>query len=256
MAAVEAGGPRVSFENETVVVTGGTRGLGRAIAREFLAHGATVYATWHANEAAAAAMKDESAGHGERLRLARFDVADFAAVERFWQAIDAEAPDGVQVLVNNSGVRRDRVLALMTPEEWRAVIDTNLTGSFYMSRFAVQHMVRRRYGRIVFITSPAADHGFEGQANYSASKAGQIGMMRSLAREVAKRGITVNCVSPGFVDTELLADLPEKVRAGHLASVPLARFAKPEEVAYAVRCLAAREASYITGATLEVAGGL
>jgi 3-oxoacyl-[acyl-carrier protein] reductase len=246
----------VSFENDTVVVTGGTRGLGRAIARDFLARGATVWATWHANEAAAAALADECAEHGERLKLARFDVADFAAVERFWRSLDAEAPDGVQVLVNNSGVRRDRVLALMTPEEWRAVIDTNLTGSFHMSRFAVQHMVRRRYGRILFITSPAAEHGFEGQANYAASKAGQIGMMRSLAHEVAKRGITVNCVSPGFVDTDLLADLPPKVREQHLASVPLARFAKPEEVAYAVRCLAAREASYITGATLEVTGGL
>ena len=126
-----------------------------------------------------------------------------------------------------------------------------------MSKFAVQHMLPRRYGRIVLITSPAARPGFEGQANYAASKAGQVGSMRSLAREVAKRGITVNCVSPGFVETELLADLPEDLRRQHLAeSVPLERFARPAEVAYAVRCLVSPEASYVTGTTLEVAGGL
>lgn len=244
------------FEGQTVVVTGGTRGLGRAIALDFLARGATVYATWHANEAAAAAFADESAGFGDRARSARFDVADAAACEAFWKRVAAERPGGVQVLVNNSGLRRDRVLAMMSAEEWRSVIDTNLSGGFHMSKLAVLDMLPRRYGRIVFITSPAASHGFEGQANYSASKAGQIGLMRSLAREVAKRGITVNCVSPGFCETELLADLPEEVRKRHLESVPLKRFARPEEVAYAVRCLASREATYVTGAVLDVTGGL
>jgi 3-oxoacyl-[acyl-carrier protein] reductase len=246
----------VSFAGQTVVVTGGTRGLGRAIALDFLAAGANVYSTWHANESAARAFADECMAFEGRLQLARFDVTDYAAVEAFWRRIDAEAADGIQVLVNNSGLRRDRVLALMTPEEWQTVIDTNLTGGFYMSRFAVHHMLARRYGRILFITSPAGEHGFEGQANYSASKAGQVGMMRSLAREVAKRGITVNCVAPGFVDTELLADLGDEAKKQHLASVPLKRFAKGEEVAYAVRCLASREASYITGTTLAVDGGL
>ncbi len=246
----------MSFEGQTVVVTGGTRGLGRAIALDFLERGATVYATWHANEAAARAFEDECARFGGRAKLARFDVVDYAAVESFWQRVDGECADGVQVLVNNSGLRRDRVVAMMTPAEWNSVIDTNLTGGFNMSRFAVLHMLQRRYGRIVFITSPAGAHGFEGQANYSASKAGQVGLMRSLAREVAKRGITVNCVSPGFVDTELLADLPDDVKKKHLESVPLKRFGKPEEIAYAVRCLAEREAAYITGTTLEVTGGL
>jgi 3-oxoacyl-[acyl-carrier protein] reductase len=246
----------VSFAGQTVVVTGGTRGLGRAIALDFLSAGASVYSTWHANEAAALAFADECERFEGRLKLARFDVGDYAAVEAFWRRVDAEARDGIQVLVNNSGLRRDRVLALMTPQEWQAVIDTNLTGGFYMSRFAVHNMLERRYGRILFITSPAGEHGFEGQANYSASKAGQVGMMRSLAREVAKRGITVNCVAPGFVDTELLGDLSDDAKKQHLASVPLKRFAKPEEVAYAVRCLASREASYITGTTLAVDGGL
>jgi 3-oxoacyl-[acyl-carrier protein] reductase len=244
------------FGGQTAVVTGGTRGLGRAITLDLLAHGASVYATWHRGEEAAAALRADAAEHGERLRLAQFDVADAAAVDAFWERVGEECPEGVQVLVNNSGIRRDAVLALMPEADWRAVLDTNLTGSFLMSKGAVKHMARRRYGRIVLITSPAARHGFEGQANYAASKAGQVGLMRSLAREVAKRKITVNCVSPGFVATDLLADLPEALKEEYRKSVPLQRFADPAEVAYAVRALAAREASYITGSVLDVTGGL
>ena len=251
-----------SFAGQTAVVTGGTRGLGRAITRDFIQHGGSVLALYHGNEEAAKALEDECApllGESNRLVTQRLDVSNADEVERFWTELEASpeaCPGGVQVLVNNAGIRRDRLLALMSPEDWQAVLDTNLTGSFLMSRWAVRHMLGQRYGRIVMITSPAAHHGFEGQANYSASKAGQIGMMRALAREVAKKKITVNCVSPGFIDTELIADLPEEVSKAHRASVPLRRFGTPEEVAYAVRCLAAPEASYITGTTLEVAGGL
>jgi 3-oxoacyl-[acyl-carrier protein] reductase len=245
-----------AFQGQTVVVTGGTRGLGRAISLDFLAQGASVWATFRGDEEAAARLREECAAAGERLQVVRFDVSDDEAVQAFWKRLDDECPDGVQVLVNNSGIRRDAALALMSTDDWRAVLDINLTGSFLMSKAAVRHMVRRRYGRIVMITSPSARHGFEGQSNYAASKAGLIGMMRSLAREVAKRSITVNCVSPGFVDTELLADLSEELKAVYRATVPLKRFAEPAEVAYAVRVLAAREASYITGTVLEVAGGI
>jgi 3-oxoacyl-[acyl-carrier protein] reductase len=248
-----------AFEGQTVVVTGGTRGLGRAIARGFLEDGARVYALYRSGEQAARAFADECApldAEGERLRLRQVDVTDAAAVEAFWTAVEGECPQGVQVLVNNAGIRRDQLLAMMSPADWSAVLDTNLTGSFLMSRFAVRNMLSQRYGRIVMITSPAAAHGFEGQANYAASKAGQIGMMRSLAREVARKGITVNCVSPGFVDTELLADLPQDALNKHKASVPMRRFGRPEEIAWAVKSLASREASYVTGTTLEVAGGL
>jgi 3-oxoacyl-[acyl-carrier protein] reductase len=244
------------FSGQTAVVTGGTRGLGRAIALDLLEHGATVYATWHRNEEAAAELTKLAGARAERLRLARFDVGDAAGVNSFWERAEAECEGGVQILVNNSGVRRDAALALMSEADWRAVLDTNLTGTFLMSKGAVRLMARKRYGRIVLITSPSARHGFEGQSNYAASKAGQIGMARSLAREVAKRGITVNCVSPGFVDTELLADLTPAQKDEFRKSVPLQRFAEPREVAYAVRALAAREASYITGSVLEVAGGL
>jgi 3-oxoacyl-[acyl-carrier protein] reductase len=244
------------FEGQTAVVTGGTRGLGRAITRAFLERGATVHATYRSDEDAARGFADSLGPLGERLRLARFDVASYPEVEAFWERLDTDAPDGVQVLVNNAGIRRDGILATMSPEDWSRVLDANLTGSFHMSRFAVRNMMQRRYGRIVMITSPAGRHGFEGQANYSASKAGQVALMRSLSKEVAKRKITVNCVSPGFVDTELLADLSEEQRKAHRDTIPMKRFGEPEEVAYAVLCLAAREAAYINGATLEVSGGL
>jgi 3-oxoacyl-[acyl-carrier protein] reductase len=244
------------FHGQTAVVTGGTRGLGRAITLDLLAQGAAVWATYRGDEDAAARLVADAGPLAARLATARFDVADGAAVTAFWERLEDACPDGVQVLVNNSGIRRDAAVALMSEADWRAVLDTNLTGSFLMAKAAVKHMAGRRYGRIVMITSPSARHGFEGQANYAASKAGQVAMTRSLAREVARRKITVNCVSPGFVDTELLADLSEEQKSAYRAGVPLKRFAEPAEVAYAVRVLAAREASYITGSVLEVAGGL
>ena len=250
----------MSFTDQTAVVTGGTRGLGRAISLAFLAGGARVRAVYRGNDEAAAALKETAAQldgeAAERLTLDRLDVSDPASVAAYWERLEGECPGGVQVLVNNAGIRRDRLLALMSFEDWAAVLDTNLTSGFLMSREAVKSMLSRRYGRILFITSPAARHGFEGQASYAASKAGQQGMMRSLAREVARKGITVNCVSPGFVDTELLADLPQQELEKHRASVPMRRFGRPEEIAWAVTQLASREASYVTGATLDVAGGL
>jgi 3-oxoacyl-[acyl-carrier protein] reductase len=245
------------LHGQLAVVAGGTRGLGRAISLDLLAQGARVCSTWNNDEEAAAAFAAEANERFDgRLRLARFDVADHGAVQAFWRQLDEEEPAGVQVLVHSAGIRRDGIAAMLSREDWQAVLDVNLSGTFHMAKHATLAMLRRRYGRIVILTSPAARHGFEGQANYSASKAGQIGMMRSLAREVARRGITVNCVSPGFADTELLGDLPPQVREAHVASVPMRRFAEPGEVAYAVRSLVLPEASYITGAVLDVTGGL
>jgi 3-oxoacyl-[acyl-carrier protein] reductase len=247
------------LEGQTAVVSGGTRGIGAAVALDLLRQGAGVRALYRSDEDAARAFAERATaetGCGDRLRVERLDVTDYEGVKAYWGALEEELPDGVQILVNNAGVRRDGVLAMMSPEDWSLVLATNLTSGFQMSKYAVLQMLRRRYGRIVFVTSPAREHGFEGQANYSASKAGQVGMMRSLAREVAKRGITVNCVSPGFVETDLLADLPAEVAKAHRASVPLKRFGRPEEIAYAVRTLVAPEASYITGSVLDVTGGL
>ena len=244
------------FAGQTAVVTGGTRGIGRAITKALLAEGATVWASYQGNEAAAEALKAECAAHAERLHTSKFAVGDYAACEAFWSILETNAPNGVQILVNNAGIRRDQIVGMMTPEQWNEVLQTNLAGSFYMSKFATLAMMRKRYGRIVMVTSPAGAHGFQGQANYSASKAGQIGLMRSLAREVGKRKITVNCVSPGFIDTELIADLPEEIKKEHLSMVPVGRFGSADEVAWAVLMLCAREAAYIHGTTLEVTGGI
>jgi 3-oxoacyl-[acyl-carrier protein] reductase len=241
---------------QTAVVTGGTRGIGAAITESLLEEGCVVHALYQGNAEAARALADRCARHGERLRTHQVDVADAAAVEGFWNGLEKSAPDGVQILVNNAGIRRDAIVGAMNPDDWKRVLDVNLTGSFLMSKHAVLNMMRRRYGRIVLITSPAADQGFEGQAAYAASKAGQQGLMRSLAREVGKRKITVNCVSPGFIETELIADLGAEQKAAYVEMVPIRRFGTAAEVAYAVLALCSPRATYIHGTTLEVTGGL
>lgn len=239
------------FSDQRVIVTGGTRGIGAGITKAFLAAGAHVTATYTSNVAAAEAFGAEAAA-GDRLALASFDVSDYEAVERFFEGL--EAPP--QVLVNNAGIRKDQIVGMLPAADWRRVLEVNLDGTFYMSKMAVKAMSRQRYGRIVNITSPSGELGFPGQANYAASKAGQVAMARSLAKEVARRKITVNCVSPGFIDTDLLADLSEEHKKGFLDMVPMKRFGTVEEVANAVLFLASKEASYVTGSTLSVTGGI
>ncbi|MFA4945878.1 MAG: 3-oxoacyl-ACP reductase FabG [Lentisphaeria bacterium] len=244
------------FAGQTVIVTGGTRGIGRAIVLAFLHAGAAkVMATYAGNEAAAEALKLAAGEAAARLELTCFDVADYAAVEAFYKRL-LDRGEKLHVLVNNAGIRRDSVLGMMSPGDWQSVIATNLNGTYNMSKFAVMLMSGERYGRIIAITSPSGKFGFAGQANYAAAKAGQAALTRSLSKEVAKRGITVNCVSPGFIETDLIADLPPEQAAEYRRGVPLQRFGRPEEVAYAVLFLASREAAYITGETLEVTGGL
>lgn len=240
------------FAGQRVIVTGGTRGIGAAITGAFLAEGAHVTATFTSNVAAAERLRAEHGEAGARLELASFDVADYGAVERFFGALPA-APD---VVVNNAGIRKDAIVGMLPRDDWRRVLEVNLDGTYHMSKHAVMAMSRRRYGRIINIVSPSAHLGFAGQASYAASKAGQIAMAKVLSREVAKRNITVNCVSPGFIDTELLADLGPEQKAAFLDLVPMKRFGTGAEVAHAVLFLASREASYITGATLEVTGGI
>ena len=159
-------------------------------------------------------------------------------------------------MINNSGIRKDQLTATMSLADWNDVISTNLTGTFLMSKHAVLQFMKNRYGRIVNMSSIGGSLGLPGQANYAASKAGQVAISKSLSKEVAKRGITVNNICPGFIDTELLADLPEDQRKEYMKDVPMKRFGKVEEVAHAVLFLASKEASYITGASLEISGGL
>lgn len=243
------------FSDQKAVISGATKGIGRAIALAFLQSGATVIGLYGSDKKGAEAFQNECSEHGDRLRLYQCDVSDYQSVESVFGEIEKEY-DTIDILVNNAGIRRDGMLALMSEDDWRRVIDVNLTGGYNMSKFGVQLMLKERYGRIIFITSPMAHMGFAGQTNYSASKAGQIGMMKSLSKETAKRKITVNCVSPGFIDTELLSDLPEEQVKAYKKLVPAKRFGTPEEVAEAVLFLAGPGASYITGSVLDVTGGI
>jgi 3-oxoacyl-[acyl-carrier protein] reductase len=244
-----------NFSGQTALVTGGTRSIGGAISTALLQSGARVVAVYAGNAEKAEAFRAEQAAHGDRLFLEKLDVSDYAAVEKFFSAYNDKFGK-LEILVNNAGIRRDAIVGMMSCEDWRRVIDVNLTGTFNMCKFGVQQMMSARYGRIINITSPCGHFGFEGQANYAASKAGQVGLTRSLSKETAKRKITVNCVSPGFIDTDLIADLPEDLAKKYKNDVPVKRFGTPEEVAHAVLFLAMKESAYINGATLEVTGGL
>ena len=244
------------FSHQTAIVTGGTRGIGRAIASRLLASGARVIVVYGSNDETAAAFKVDHQSYAERLDIRKCDVSNYEQVEALYRSIETTYPDGFEILVNNSGIRKDSVLAMMNPHDWHDVLNVNLSGTFNMSKFAVLSMMRKRYGRIICITSPCGNFGFEGQANYAASKAGQVGLIRSLSKEVATRGITVNCVSPGFIETDLIKDLPDKLRSQYLAQIPLKRLGNADEVAACVLFLASKEAGYVTGSVLEVTGGL
>jgi 3-oxoacyl-[acyl-carrier protein] reductase len=243
------------FKGQTVIVTGGTRGIGKSIAESFLKVGARVIVTYTSNEAAAAQFRKDNSQFAENIDIQKLDVAKYKEVEKFFKYMDTKY-GGFEVLVNNAGIRKDSVLAMMKESDWHDVMNVNLAGIFYMCKFAVKSLMRKRYGRIINISSVMERYGFEGQANYAASKAGLSALTKSLSKEVATRGITVNCVSPGFIATELIEDLPDKLRESYLARIPLKRFGSTEEVAACVLFLASKEASYVTGSTLEVAGGL
>ena len=244
-----------NFEGQTVIVTGGTRGIGRSIAEAFLKAGARVISTYSSNEATAAQFQKDNIQFADRIDMQRFDVAKHDEVEKFYKYVDSKY-GSFEVLISNAGIRKDSVLGMMKETDWRSVVDVNLTGTFFMCKFAVMSLMRKRYGRVIVITSPMGRFGWEGQSNYAASKAGQVGLTRSLAKEVATRGITVNCVSPGFIATEFIEDLSDKLRESYLSQIPMKRLGKTEEVAACVLFLASREASYVNGAVLEVTGGL
>ncbi len=244
-----------TFAGQTALVTGATRGIGKAIALSLLGQGARVYGTYAGNKAAAEAMLAECAPFGDRLELHQCNAANPVQVAALYQYLEEHCPS-LDILINNAGIRRDAVLAMMATDDWQQVIDVNLSGTFLMTKPAILLMMKKKYGRIVTITSPVAHLGFAGQSNYAASKAGQIGLTKSLARETAKKNITVNCVSPGFIATDFIKDLSEEQLAAYKKMVPMRRFGTAQEVADAVLFLASPQAGYITGAVLEITGGL
>ena len=243
------------FKGQTALVSGGTRGIGRAISEAFLKAGAKVVATYLSNHEEAKKFKQANADHASFLEIHQFNVTDYESVEKFYKEVEVKYKS-FQILVISSGIRSDSIVGMMKAEDWNRVIDTNLTGTFNLSKLAVQSMMRQRYGRIITLTSPIGKFGFAGQANYAASKAGQVAFTQSLSKEVASRKITVNCVSPGFIDTDFIGDLPEEQRKAYKEQVPMKRFGTPEDVTYPVLFLASKEADYITGSVLEVTGGL
>jgi 3-oxoacyl-[acyl-carrier protein] reductase len=234
---------RYRLMTRSALVTGGNRGIGLAIARRLAAGGDAVTVTSRSGEEV------------DGLTVARCDVRDAAAVDEAF-ALAEKAHGPVEVLVANAGITRDQLLALMSEDDFTAVVDTNLTGAYRVAKRAVRGMIRLRRGRIIFISSVVGLLGSGGQVNYAASKAGLVGLARSLARELGSRSITVNVVAPGLVDTDMTATLPEDRRAAILGSVPLGRFATIDEVAATVAFLASADAAYITGAVIPVDGGL
>ncbi|MDR5834473.1 3-oxoacyl-ACP reductase FabG [Caballeronia sp. LZ034LL] len=244
----------MSLEKQVAVVTGASRGIGRAIALELAKQGATVIGT-ATSEGGAASIGEALAQAGGKGRGAVLNVNDDAAGDAFIDGIVKEF-GGLHVLVNNAGITKDQLAMRMKDDEFDAVIDTNLRAVFRLSRAVLRPMMKARGGRIINITSVVGSSGNPGQANYAAAKAGVAGMTRALAREIGSRGITVNCIAPGFIDTDMTKVLPEEQRAALTASIPLGRLGSPEDIAHAVAFLASPYAGYITGTTLHVNGGM
>jgi len=244
----------MELEGQVALVTGASRGIGRAIALALAAKGATVVgtATTEAGARSIAAYLAEARAKG---RGAQLDVKDAARIEALVAEIEKEH-GGVHILVNNAGIAQDNLALRMKEDEWDAVIDTNLKSVFRLCKAVLRAMLKVRSGRIINITSVIASSGNAGQINYAAAKAGVAGMTRSLAREIGSRSITVNCVAPGFIDTDMTRALAETQREALLQQIPLRRLGKPEDVAAVVAFLASPQAGYITGATLHVNGGL
>ncbi len=243
----------ISYQGQVALVTGATRGIGAAIALELATRGLKVIGTATTDDGAARISAALSAFPG--CRGALLNVNDAAAAESLIDAIVKEH-GGLQVLVNNAGITRDMLAMRLKDDDWDAVLDTNLKAVFRLSRAVIRPMMKQRYGRIINITSVVGASGNPGQANYAAAKAGVAGMSRALARELGSRNITVNCVAPGFIETDMTAALPEEQHKALLGQIPLGQLGKPSDIAHAVAYLAGPQASYVTGQELHVNGGM
>ena len=245
----------MGFEGRTAIVTGAARGIGRAISLELARLGCNIVFNYHLNREAAERLETEIAGLGRKFASFQMDVADFTAAEEMVKA-SADRFGSIEYLVNNAGISRDRMLVRMSEKEWDAVIDTNLKGAFNFSRAVAPVMMKARFGSILNIASISGVTGNIGQANYSASKAGMIGLTKTLARELAGRSITVNALAFGLIDTDMTRALPEELKAKILDAIPLRRAGTVEEAARIAAFLLSDDARYITGQVIQANGGM
>ena len=245
----------MDFSGKTAVVTGGSRGIGRAVCLELAKGGANVVLCYAGNAAAAAETVSACEALGAKALAVRCDVADSTQVKVLMDEA-VKAFGRIDILVNNAGITRDGLLMMMKEEDFDAVISANLRGTFLCMKAVSRTMMKQRYGRIVNLSSVVGLRGNAGQINYAASKAGVIGMTKSLAKELASRGVTVNAVAPGFIDTDMTAAMTEAAKQATLASIPMQRLGAPEDIARAVAFLASDAAAYITGQVLAVDGGM
>ena len=242
-------------KKKVAVVTGASRGIGRAIALELASRGAAVVINYNGSEERAREVQKEIEEKGGEAEIRQWNVADYKACESAVKDI-VKTHGSIDILVNNAGITKDGLLMKMSEEDFDKVLDTNLKGTFHTIRAALRQMIRQRSGRIINMASVVGVSGNAGQANYAASKAGVIGLTKTAAREVASRGITVNAVAPGFIETDMTEVLPEKIKEASAAQIPLGKFGKAEDVANAVAFLASEDAGYITGQVLHVDGGM
>ena len=243
------------FENQVAIVTGAGRGIGHAIALRLASEGARVASVSRSEKTSQSTADEINSARSEAAKAYAVDVADHTAVQECGAKILADF-GRVDVLVNNAGVTRDGLSMRMSVEDWDTVLDTNLKGAFSFTQAVMRSMIKQRSGRIINISSIAGLTGNAGQANYAASKAGLIGLTKSLARELASRGITVNAIAPGFITTDMTGVLPDQIKEAILAKIPLGKFGGGEDIAAAVAFLAAPEAKFITGQVLTVDGGM
>ena len=240
----------INFKNKKILITGATGGIGKALVKKFISLNGTVMATGRNTEKLDALKKEFPS-----VNILKFDIADHSKIEEFIENVSSQLT-GLDILVNNAGITMDNLSLRMKNEEWQKVIDVNLNSTFYLCKYAIKKMLKNKYGRVVNITSIVGHSGNIGQSNYSASKAGIIAMSKSLAIEYAKKNITINCVSPGFIQTKMTENIVESIKVVLTSKIPMGRLGTGEDVSNTVAFLSSDAASYITGETIHVNGGM